>query len=479
MRHIPRIVMTDTVNRMMTRSCVLPDRLEGCQRGAHTNGTACPRGRYHPHLVFIPFHSTRTVSTRECTHSQWRPVFPPLKKLAEGGPARPAAMASLGPASRLACLVALVAMLATNWRRLRTTSRDERTDAMLEASAADIAAQLQDAREATFVLVKGSSVQDANVNGFLVLAGVAALTMPDVRFAITHDRLGLRDLLPQRQRAALPAHVYNDLLLALPAMAADSFAALGIEDVPLLELRASTRAEGCEACHAAGRDFCFSGSADTGDAICVDHAKDACPFGRKGQFMSIDAANRDIRANKGNKDQLGGRPVGCPLSASRFHRFVRKYRMPLVVDVLGVDPDSSQGSATRAQEHDATFPLVAFCFWPRSSPRAAALAEAAKAASQQLADVSFTYFDTTAAKAELLEHFSLPSAMAEEIQLVVQTTGSDEPERRTLRNLRSDGLTAAVVLAARELIDKPVPVAPARAFPMPRVPIDKSSPVAR
>ena len=86
MRYIPRIVMTDTVNRMMTRSCVLPDRLEGCQRGAHTNGTACPRGRYHPHLVFIPFHSTRTVSTRECTHSQWRPVFPPLKKLAEGGP---------------------------------------------------------------------------------------------------------------------------------------------------------------------------------------------------------------------------------------------------------------------------------------------------------------------------------------------------------------------------------------------------------
>ena len=157
--------------------------------------------------------------------------------------------------------------------------------------------------------------------------------------------------------------------------------------------------------------------------------------------------------------------------------------MPLVVDVLGVDPDSSQGSATRAQEHDATFPLVAFCFWPRSSPRAAALAEAAKAASQQLADVSFTYFDTTAAKAELLEHFSLPSATAEEIQLVVQTTGSAEPgaepERRTLRNLRSEGLTAAVVLAARELIDKPAPVAAARAFPMPRVPIDKSTPLAR
>ena len=133
--------------------------------------------------------------------------------------------------------------------------------------------------------------------------------------------------------------------------------------------------------------------------------------------------------------------------------------MPLVVDVLGVDPIFASGSATRAQEHDATFPLVAFCFWPRSSPRAAALAEAAKAASQQLIDVSFTYFDTTAAKAELLEHFALPSATAEEIQLVVHTTGSDEPERRTLRNLRSDGLTAALVLAARELIDKPAPVA--------------------
>ena len=56
-------------------------------------------------------------------------------------------------------------------------------------------------------------------------------------------------------------------------------------------------------------------------------------------------------------------------------------------------------------------------------------------------------------RAELLEHFSLPSATAEEVQLVVQTTGSDEPKRRTLRNLRSDGLTPAIVLAARELID--------------------------
>jgi hypothetical protein len=370
----------------------------------------------------------------------------------------PRLMARLGPASRLACLVALVAMLATNWRRLRSSSRNEHTGAILEASAADIVAQLQDAREATFVLVKGSSVQDANVDGLSVLAEVAALTMPNVRFAVTHDRLGLRELLPQRQRAALPAHVYNDLLLALPAMAADSFAALGTEDVPLLELSASTRAEGCEACHAAGRDFCFSG-ADTGDAICVDHAKDACPFGRKGQFVSLDAADRDAKANKGNRGQLGGRLVGCPLSAARFHRFVRKHRMPLVVDVLGVDPIFASASATRAQEHDATFPLVAFCFWPRSSPRAAALAEAAKAASQQLIDVSFTYFDTTAAKAELLEHFALPSATAEEIQLVVHTTGSDEPERRTLRNLRSDGLTAALVLAARELIDKPAPVA--------------------
>ena len=119
-------------------------------------------------------------------------------------------MARLGPASRLACLVALVAMLATNWRRLRTRSRNEHTGAILEASAADIVAQLQDAREATFVLVKGSSVQDANVNGLSVLAEVAALTMPNVRFAVTHDRLGLRELLPQRQRAALPAHVYKD-----------------------------------------------------------------------------------------------------------------------------------------------------------------------------------------------------------------------------------------------------------------------------
>ena len=127
--------------------------------------------------------------------------------------------------------------------------------------------------------------------------------------------------------------------------------------------------------------------------------------------------------------------------------------MPLLVDVLGVEPEYAQVGATRARERDATFPLVAFCFWPRSSPRAAALAEAAKAASRQLADVSFTYFDTSAAKAELLEHFSLPSATAEEVQLVVQTTGSDEPKRRTLRNLRSDGLTPAIVLAARELID--------------------------
>ena len=360
-------------------------------------------------------------------------------------------MARLGPVSRLACLVAIVAMLARNWNRSRSTPRNEHAGAMLEASAADIGASLQDAGEATFVLVKGSSVQDANVNGFSLLAEVAALAMPNARFAITHDRLGLRDLLPQRQRAALQAHAYDDLLLALPAMAADSFAALGIEDVPLLELRASTRAEGCEACHAAGHDFCFSGSADTGDATCVDHAKGECPLGRKGQFMSTDAASRHV--NKGNEGQAGGRPVGCPLSASQFHRFVRKHRMPLLVDVLGVEPEYAQVSATRARERDAAFPLVAFCFWPRSSPRAAALAEAAKAASRQLADVAFTYFDTSAAKAELLEHFSLPSATAEEVQLVVQTTGSDEPKRRTLRNLRSDGLTPAIVLAARELID--------------------------
>lgn len=365
-------------------------------------------------------------------------------------------MLRLGRASRLACLVALVAMLVTNWRRSITSPVKEHTGFMREASAAEIVAQLQDAREATFVLVKGSSVQDANVRGFSVLAEAASLSMPDARFVITHDRLGLRDLLPQRQRAALPCAGIKDvrcssfdLLLALPAMAADSFASLGIEDVPLLELRASTRAEGCDACHVAGRDFCVSSAAEKGEGSCVDHAQqDACPIGHEGQFVSLTAANNA-------KSQLGGRPVGCPLSARRFHSFVRKHRMPLVVDVLGVDPGLAQGSAKRAQQHDATFPLVAFCFWPRSSPRAAALAGAAKAASQQLTDAAFTYFDTTVANSELLEHFSLPSATAEEIQLVRKTTGSAEPERRTLRNLRSDGLTAAVVLAARELIDKP------------------------